>query len=331
MAFRSRSPERVVDDLVMLASRYGRLAFIMADTIMDATYTHDVLPRLRDTDLDFSIFYETKSDLTKEEIRLLRDAGVDRIQPGTESLSTPILKLVRKGVTGLQNVRLVKWCAEFGVDVSWNLLYGIPGEPPAEYDAMADNMQSLTHLQPPRLFPIWLDRFTPFYERSREFGFEIIGPPPHARVVYPVDEAALADLVHSFEYRRTDGCDPETYVGGVRRVIEDWTKSHAAGGYRSLRYGRGPGFLRIIDRRPNVPARDYTLGGPEAAIYMACDDGATPAEVRNALQPATAIAYGVEAIRAFLDELVALRLVYRERDSYLALALSAKLAELGAH
>lgn len=330
MPFRSKRPEQVADDLVAMASRYGRLAFNMADTMMDAGYVQELLPRLRDLDLDLSIFFETRSNFTKEEVRLLRDGGVDRIQPGTESLSIPILRLVRKGVTGLQNVRMVKWCAEFGVQVTWNLLYGVPGEPPAEYVVMADALQSLTHLEPPRLFPIWLDRFTPYFERAADFGLEVTGPPAYARVVYPVDDAALIDLVHWFEYRRTDGSDPETYIGDTRRVIEEWTRSHASGGYRSLRYARGPDFLRIVDRRPNLPARDYTLGEPEATIYLACEDGATPAEVREALNVTDSAAFGVNEIGEFLDELTKLRLVYYERGRYLALALSMNLPELTA-
>lgn len=38
-----------------------------------------------------------------------------RIQPGIESLSTPTLKLMEKGVSLLQNVRLLSWCAEIGI------------------------------------------------------------------------------------------------------------------------------------------------------------------------------------------------------------------------
>ena len=59
--------------------------------------------------------------------------------------------------------------------------------------------------------------------------------------------------------------------------------------------------------RPDVPARDYTLREREAKIYLACEDGASLGEIQ----------------RAFLDELVDLRLVYREKDRYLSLAIPA--------
>lgn len=151
MTFRSKSPERVVDELTTLARRHGRLTFQVVDNILDHRYFREVLPRLRDAGHDLSLFYEVKANLTREQVRLLRSAGVDRVQPGLESLSTPILRLMKKGVTAFQNVRLLKWCAEYVLRVFWNVIYGFPGEPPDEYARMAGVVPSLVHLQPPVL------------------------------------------------------------------------------------------------------------------------------------------------------------------------------------
>jgi len=325
MGFRSKRPERVVEEMIALATRYGRFDFTLADTIMDTHLIREALPQLREHGYDFTIFGEVKANLSKEQIRLFREAGVDRIQPGIETLSTPILRLMRKGVTGLQNVRLLKWCAEYGVAVAWNFLYGLPGEPPGEYERLAIVAQSLTHLEPPRLLPMYLDRFSPYWERPREFGLEIGKPLPHYRIVYPVEEATLPELAHAFEYRHLDGRDPEAYVGPLRLVIDEWLKNRNAG-YRSLRYRRGPGSLRIIDRRPNLPSRDYSFGQEEARIYLACEDGATPAEVAAKVRTEVSEA-SIEEIRDFLNELVGLKLVYEEGGRYLSLALPARLVE----
>jgi ribosomal peptide maturation radical SAM protein 1 len=118
MAFRSKSPARVVEELTTLAQRYGQLNFQVVDNILDHRYFREMLPRLRDAGHDLSLFYELKANVTREQVRLLRAAGVDRIQPGLESLSTPILRLMKKGVTALQNVRLLKWAAQYGLRVT---------------------------------------------------------------------------------------------------------------------------------------------------------------------------------------------------------------------
>jgi ribosomal peptide maturation radical SAM protein 1 len=326
MAFRSKSPERVVDELTALAQRYGRLDVTSVDTILDVRYLRDVLPRLRDAPHDFSFYWEVKANLRREQVRLLRDAGVDFLQPGIESLSTPILALMRKGVTALQNVRLLTWCAEYGIHVFWNVIYGLPGEPAGEYARMAHIMPSLTHLAPPSLCRLALHRFSPYHDRPAEFGLESLGPMPWYRLVYPVDERLLGDLAYNFDYRHADGRDPEAYVGPLREAIEAWRAAHPAG-YRALRYRRGPGFLVVEDRRPNLAPADYTFAEREARLFLACADGATAAEACAALHASGVTDLDEDDVQEFLDELVGSRLVYEEDGRYLALALPARLPE----
>jgi len=326
MEFRSKSPDRVVEEIMSLAKRYRRLDFQIVDNILDRHYFTDVLPKLRQAGHNISLFYETKANLKREEVQLLKEAGVDTIQPGLETLSTPILKLIRKGVSAFQNVRLLKWCAQYGIHVYWNLIYGIAGEPVEEYARMAELIPSLTHLQPPTMGCIVLDRFSPYQQRPGDFGLELVGPLPHYRFIYPVDQATLADLAYAFEYRHADGRDPEIYVEPVRRAVEVWHANRETA-FRSLRYRRGPGFLTVNDRRPNLEKADYSFGEPEALIYLACEDGATPRDAHVALCAAGMTDISLEDVEDFLDELLALRLAFEEDGRYLTLALPVNLPE----
>jgi ribosomal peptide maturation radical SAM protein 1 len=326
MAFRSKSPARVVEDLTTLAGRYRHLDFQVVDSILAIDYLRDVLPRLRESGYDLRIFWETKSNLKKEQVRLLRDAGVVEIQPGIESLSTPILERMRKGVTAFQNIRLLKWCAEYGIRPHWNVIYGFPGEPPEEYARMAEMVPSLTHLQPPWWNPLALHRFSPYHSRPRDFGIEIAGPRWWFAHAYGVDDETLNDLAYAFEYRHLDGRQPETYGAPMARAIEAWRAAWPAS-YRSLRYRRGPDFLSIQDRRPGRDFADYTFGSDEAAIYLACEDGATAAEACAAVDTSDGLDIDVDEAEEFLGHLVELRLLYAEKKRYLALALPATLSE----
>ena len=68
---------------------------------------------------------------------------------------------------------------------------------------MADLVPSLTHLEPPRLVPLQLDRFSPHFDRPEDFGIVPLGPRRDFRFVYPadrVDEAALAEIAYSFDF-----------------------------------------------------------------------------------------------------------------------------------
>ena len=327
MAFRSKTPARVIEDLTTLARRYRRLDFEIVDSILALDYFQEVLPQLRESGYDLRLFYEIKANLKKEQVRLLRESGVSRIQPGLESLSTPILERMRKGVTAFQNVRLLKWCAEYGVRVYWNVIYGFPGEPQEEYARMAQVVPSLAHLQPPNWGSIVLHRFSPYHVQPGSFGLEVTGPRwwyPH---VYDTDSATLTDLAYSFEHRHLDGRDPEIYVAPLARAIEAW-RAGWPDGYRSLRYRRGPGFLVIQDRRPGLESADYSFGDREASIYLACADGATAAEACERLQMNGETDIDKDDVEEFLQKLVGLRLVFAEKSRYLSLALPTNLPEL---
>jgi ribosomal peptide maturation radical SAM protein 1 len=327
LSFRSKSPERVLTELSELAERHGRLDFFFVDYILSRTYFDDLLPRLRDAGYDLRIFCETKANLRRQQVRLLRDAGFTAIQAGVESLSTPVLKLMRKGVTALQNLRLLKWCAEDGLRLYWNVLYGIPGESPEEYAAMADLIPSLAHLEPPRLVPLQLDRFSPYFDSPGEFGIVPLGPRRDFRFVYPtdaVDERTLAEIAYSFEFRYTDGRDPDEYTEALRTAVRTWQSSGRAA-IGTLRYRRGPGFLIVSDRRPGSEPAEYHLGEREARIYLACEDGATEDQAWRAARSPDADGgrrgLSRDAVAAFLEQLVAARLACKVDGRYLALAL----------
>jgi len=318
LSFRAKSPERVLDELAELARRYGRLDFFFVDYILNRAYFEDLLPRLRDAGYDLRIFCETKANLRRDEVRLLHDAGFTSIQAGVESLSTPVLKLMRKGVTALQNVRLLKWCAEHGLRLYWNILYGIPGEPPEVYDELARLVPSLTHLEPPRLVPLQLDRFSPYFERPVEFGIVPLGPRRDFRFAFPreqVDEEALTEIAYSFEFRYADGREPEAYTAEARDAVRQW-QSAGRGAIGTLRYRRGPGFLIVSDRRPGLEPAEYHLDEREASIYLACEDGATAQDASRAAKSASA-----DDVRDFLDRLVDARLACKVDGRYLSLAL----------
>ena len=322
MVFRSKPATRVAEEILGMAAQYGVLDFVAVDDIIDLRHVRELFPLLRASGADLTLFYETKANLTKDQLRAFSAAGVSAIQPGIESLSTPILRLMRKGVTGLQNLRLLKWCAEIGIRPAWNLLYGFPGEPLEEYQRMLELVPSLVHLEPPNFMPIELERFSPYFDRPTEFGIEILGPRPHYKFLYPIAPEALSNLAYDFEFRYSDGRDPRTYTKGLAEAVERWRElSQRAVG--SLTYRRGPGFLLVQDRRPGLESADYRFDDVEAEIYLACDAGATAAEIYRQLM--TKGYKGVDAvdIENYLQELVEAKLLYREGKSFLSLAVAA--------
>jgi ribosomal peptide maturation radical SAM protein 1 len=241
----------------------------MVDNILDLKYFKTLLPALAERRLNVSLFYETKSNLKKEQVRLLRDAGVRTIQPGIESFSDEVLKLMKKGVSGLQNIQLLKWCKEFGVEPLWNFLLGFPHESPHEYQRMADLAAVVCHLpRPLGVTAIRLDRFSPNFDRSEQLGFTRVRPLPFYEFLYDVPETARRNLAYYFAYDYRQEQDVAQYAEPLVRAVRAWTTSWQHAELMSVDLGDR---LLIFDTRPRARAPLSVLCGADRDLYLRCD------------------------------------------------------------
>ena len=322
MRFRSKSAARAESELLALAKRHKATKFVAVDNILDLSYFKTLLPMMAKRRLDIELFYEVKANLSKPQVSALRSAGVTEIQPGLESLSTPILRLMKKGTSAVQNIRLLKWCAEFGIRVHWNIIFGFPGEDETEYGRMADLVQSIIHLEPPSLIKLGLERFSPYHNAPEEHGLRIKGPSAFYRFAYPCGDDALRDLAYSFDYEYCDGRDPVAYTGDLRAAVKDWQERWSTAASRpALTYRRGPEFIEICDRRSQAAPCDIVLEEREAAIYLACDKGASISQLQARLKAlGPDYSCGPGPLEAFVDDLASQRLLFRDGNVYLSLA-----------
>ena len=270
MTYRSKTADRALAELRHLATTYPGSDVQVVDNILEMSYFRDLLPLLKRQRLSLDLFYETKSNLKKEQIRLLADAGVTRIQPGIESFSDPVLTLMRKGVTWLQNVQLLKWCKQFGVVPYWNLLWGFPGEPAAEYERMAAVVPSLTHLPAPvGASAVRLDRFSPNFNQADRLGFAKVRPiDPYRDVFVGLPDHAIANLAYYFSFDYADGRDVAAYVRPLDRQLARWQRLQPRSELVSI---RRRDRLVIYDLRPAASASVTILRGLDRTLYEACD------------------------------------------------------------
>src|SRR5262249_62068162 len=79
----------------------------------------------------------------------MRGGGLVSVPPGIESLSTHILKLMRKHSTGMRNLELMKWCTYYGINNLYNILVGFAGETTEDYRAQCAATDKIPHFHPP--------------------------------------------------------------------------------------------------------------------------------------------------------------------------------------
>ena len=283
MKHRSKSPDRVLSELSELSESYGIRQIQFVDNILDMSYFKTVLPQLAEADDKYALFYEVKSNLKRDEVRLLAAAGVRWIQPGIESLDDNVLRLIGKGNSALMNLQLLKWSLEFGIDAAWNILCGVPGDADAWYAGMAKWLPAIFHLQPPSgLNRVRYDRFSPYQMRPHDFGLTL-QPSRAYGYVYPLPTESLMRLAYSFE---DEGDHAHIHRGfhsqrgqqELQEVLEEWR--HLWSSDRPvLQVYSEDSRLRIVDTRPVAKQRSWSAGEIEAEVYRLCDSAQNPASL----------------------------------------------------
>jgi ribosomal peptide maturation radical SAM protein 1 len=223
IAFRQKSAERFLAGLQRLLLRYPTRLVCTRDNIMPQSYFRTVLPRLADALPPAHIFCATKANLNLEQVRLLRHAGVGLIQPGIESLSSSLLRRMKKGVLARQNLALLRYARSAGLAVNWNLLYGFPGDRREDYDAILALIPLIRHLSPPTgVYPMSIDRFSPYFSEPAAHGISRLQPMPGYAWTFP-SSADLRSLAYHFvgDYPCAHTSHPELY-DSLDRAYRAW-------------------------------------------------------------------------------------------------------------
>jgi ribosomal peptide maturation radical SAM protein 1 len=230
MAFRAKSPERVLSELQTLERAHGVSLFAATDNIIALPHVAQVLAKLAPEDRSAPppnrrLFYEMKSNADEAQLEIMARGGVVLVQPGIESLSADALRIMRKGVTPALNLRLLRNAAELGMGVIWSFLYGFPGERAETYGEIARLLPLFSHFHPPvSCTRIRLDRFSPNYERAAELGFSNVVPVPAYGAIYDVPREALAELAYFFDADAPTAAR-EADMASLREAIRDWRQS----------------------------------------------------------------------------------------------------------
>jgi ribosomal peptide maturation radical SAM protein 1 len=343
MVYRSKSTERILEEILTLSRAHRRTSFLTADNILDHRYYKTLLPRLKqlreEEGYDFTFFFELKSNLTREHARLLHGAGVSQVQPGIESFSDNLLQLMDKGSTGIQQLQALKYLAEFNIQPIWNIIYMNPNERAEDYSSMIEMVPFMHHLPPLEetgQVQMLLQRFNMYFEYPEQHGITNIRPQAFYKDLFPREDIDLERLAFFFDYDREKlmADDLQAVHAGLLRAMAEWRECYVRD---SLLQTRGPGFVEITDRRKwpvngkenkhgngngngngSKAPRTIMLDGLAAAVFLECD------RVRGESELLKAFAGQAESdeVLRILGELVAQRLVYRSpRRRYLNLPL----------
>lgn len=321
MTYRQKKADSVLDMLETLNKKYKRAYFRFSDYILPNNYYKDLLPRLERYKHKLAFSCEIKANITSEKAKLLHEAGFFEVQPGIESFSTPVLRIMKKGVTAIQNILTVMLGTRYSILIHYNLLYGFPDDTEEAYRDLLKTIPRLYHIYPPENETIIaITRFAPLEQmyNARE--------PLHAHKAY--------DIIFSQEYRDKTGFNPDNYCYHFRKPFKNSAKlveyysllSYQVKHWRDI-YGKREVVLIYEDRETDIRFIDtrYDAKGKIFVLNKICRDVFMKCEMKivsiNTLKEELCGRYSAEEIDMALACMDEHRVVFIDEGKVLGLAL----------
>lgn len=313
MEFRSKRVENVIQQLDELSRRYGILDFNAIDNIIAPEYIDRLFSQLSDANTDIRIHYEVRPSLSRAQLKQMRKGGLFSIQPGVESFSTHILKLMRKHTTGVRNLELIKWSTYYGIDNLYNILLRFPGETLEDYRAQCDVMSKIHHFQAPwAVAKARADRGSPMYGEPETQSVTRLIPSACYDYLFPKDRFDLNRVSYYFEHEMGNTLEDREY-DEIFEAVDVWQHRWRQRPRPYLRYRKAWATIRIEDGR-NCSPRTTTYSDDYANLYEYCADARSPREISAKFDDAA-------WVDAALEEFVGNDLMVHLDNRYLSLAL----------
>ena len=314
--YRRKDPGQVASEMETLASRHGSLRFFFVDNILHPSTTEEMFQRISALGRSFEIFTEVRASVTRRQLLAMRRAGVTQVQIGVESLSSRLLRRLNKGTTVIQNIEVMKHCEELGIRHHSNLILGFPGSDGDDVAETLENLAFVMPYQPLRKVRFWLGQNSPVALHPERFGIRRIANHPNYSVLLPGSLGSSLCLMI------------KTYVGDRRRqhqlwrpvgrAVRAWQRLHRHERREPLLGFRDGGdFLLIRKRFGDSEPETYRLRGSSRDIYRFCEERQTLDEIHRQFPQ-----FSLDRLETFLSDLVLKRLMFREGDQVLSLAIN---------
>ncbi len=267
--FRQKAAKKAAFELEQINARYPGSRVVVTDKVMPISYQKELLPLLCEKEETSPITYEQRPDLTLSELISLKKARINVIKTGIEALSTGLLKLMNKGVTARQNILLLRHARSLGILVSWNMLWGFPGDQAGYYEETLKILPLIRHLHPPVVFRhLCLDRFCSYFEKPEEYQINALRPWAVYKMVYP-DWADVDKLAYRFigDYPCEAHNHPEL-IQAIADEVETWKQSWQKSNLVMIPFADS--YMIHDSRNITKKSQSHILDDSQAKEIMSC-------------------------------------------------------------
>jgi ribosomal peptide maturation radical SAM protein 1 len=318
--YRCKPAEKMAAEVLSLADRHKVLDFVFADNALPPKDAVAFFETMSHAGRDFRFFAEIRADHRGRAMEISRKGGLTSVQVGIEAFSNSLLEKMVKGVTVMGNLAVMKDAMVNGVVLDGNLIVEFPGSSRDEVDETLENLDFAFPFHPLTTAAFFLGHGSPVDDAPKNYGICARTVHHHAARLFP-DEigSELMLLIKGFRGDRTGQRKLWAPVAAKVKKWQDYHRSRARTEKLLLSYRDGGDFLIIRQELPDSRVLHHRLRGISRQIYLACEEISDLPALAGIFPSFTR-----QQIEKFLDDLVAKRLVFRDQDRFLALAVRQK-------
>jgi ribosomal peptide maturation radical SAM protein 1 len=319
--YRAKNPAQVVSEIDRLTTKYKTLSVAFTDNLLPLKTSRNIFNDIERLGKDFRLFGEIRATTPKPVLKAMHAAGIQEVQIGIEALSTRLLKKLNKGTTTIQNIEIMKYCEMMGIVNTSNLILHFPGSDQKDVDETLRNLDFVLCFRPLKMVHFWLGLGSPVWQYPETFGIKSVFNHRDYALIFPPDVFnAMRFTIQS--YRGDLGLQRKLWRP-VKKKLRAWKKSyselHKGPKHENiLSFRDGKTFMIIRQKKLSGQPLTHRLEGTSRAIYLYCMQHQSLERILARFP-----SIGTDKIEAFLKIMVNKKLMFREDDHYLSLAVPA--------
>jgi ribosomal peptide maturation radical SAM protein 1 len=321
--YRTKHPKQVISEIDDLTTTHKTLSVAFTDNLLPLKTSRDIFKQIKTLKKDIRMFGEIRATTPVRDLYEMYTAGMKEVQIGIEALSTRLLKKLNKGTTAIQNIEIMKHCEMLGIEHSSNLMMHFPDSDEEDVAETLQNVEFTFSYRPLRVVHFWLGLGSPVWQDPKAFGIKALFNHGNYASIFP--QGVVESMQFTIQAYRGDLGYQKRLWRPVKKKLKVWrkvyAKLHQGPKHESiLSFRDGRSFLIIRQRRLEGEPLTHRLEGTSRAIYLFCQKHRA---LRRIIDRFSSIPS--DRIEPFLKMMVDKKLMFRENDRYLSLAVPEKL------
>jgi ribosomal peptide maturation radical SAM protein 1 len=321
--YRYKKAAQMIHEVKTLAARHNCLDFTFVDNMLPPAESPLFFKMSGEDHSDFNFFAEIRSAKGKKPpadiFSIYRQGGLSSIQVGIEALSSSLLQKMEKGISVIENLATMRGALENSLKLEGNLILYFPGSSQAEVAETLAVLDYAFPFPPLAIAAFFLGHDSPIHKNPHQYGIKAIVNHANNFKLFPKSILTQVDLL--IKDYRGDRIYQRKIWKPVLQKIKKWQQYHKDRKQDALQkpllyYRDGGNFLLIRQELPDGKVLHHKLKGTSRQIYLFCSHIRTEKaffEKFPAVPP--------KKIHSFLADLEKKRLLFTEKNKYLALAV----------